>query len=800
MNWLVWKVDMKDPLMVRWVLRRLEETYDIDALQAEKIEGQLFSDISIKHLLDRSDDELLTTLLHQLPAKRFSNNLNTLIARWPEWTDTVAYWSAQIIAQLDPEEAYKLFSAYLVSGQYGDLNRFYGVVESLKYLKDEDSKRISNALIDDYIRASLPDEEKSFSLSFILKLAWEYEHLGFDDMLHQFLLTSRKGGGDQYEADLSLLCRLFVGSEIDFNLICDRYHGYPAQTYASMSAFFKPWCPLSDIDSTIKSLRSHKYKNVISFFNENCDAISNQRVRNVLNGLLDDETVTGTLDKKEQKPFFYSFILGCLTTSMRIDRIDLENFSLSQVIDFLSADIEEIPFFDSFVAFIRKQNRDGVTRHLIDNLGGNINNYGGSHIIEMMGELKYDKFLPRLVKGLDAETDFIFLAAQRALLKYGDKALDCIIANFKNMNISARISALSVVRKIGGPKVAQLVDEYFDDLWPENKEMLLEVIEAVPDQKLMERLAPKTNKGQFLIDRSYIILNKLLGHESLEVDSLTKKLYKHEKKKQDYRKLIEKGPLIATVRPYIDVELKCRNCGDQNTYKVKQIMVSHKKNSPPYIAEEITCVNCNKISEFDFTAQGLMAIMAETLRLGLFEAGEEREKAMEKGPIKYMATKMKGKEIGLEEGIQAYLSAIENDPADPDNYVGLGNVYRNTNQYAKAEGYFRKTLEIDPSYMEPYYCLALIARTRKDYKSAFQWLEKGRKYIQTAKYRKEFDMEKTAFARDYAALYNEVMEKSGKRGVALHPGIFHAKLGRNDPCPCGSGKKYKKCCLKQQIR
>jgi preprotein translocase subunit SecA len=23
-------------------------------------------------------------------------------------------------------------------------------------------------------------------------------------------------------------------------------------------------------------------------------------------------------------------------------------------------------------------------------------------------------------------------------------------------------------------------------------------------------------------------------------------------------------------------------------------------------------------------------------------------------------------------------------------------------------------------------------------------------------------------------------------------------VGRNDPCPCGSGKKYKKCCLKRQ--
>lgn len=27
------------------------------------------------------------------------------------------------------------------------------------------------------------------------------------------------------------------------------------------------------------------------------------------------------------------------------------------------------------------------------------------------------------------------------------------------------------------------------------------------------------------------------------------------------------------------------------------------------------------------------------------------------------------------------------------------------------------------------------------------------------------------------------------------PGGKSQKIGRNDPCPCGSGKKYKKCCL-----
>ena len=34
-------------------------------------------------------------------------------------------------------------------------------------------------------------------------------------------------------------------------------------------------------------------------------------------------------------------------------------------------------------------------------------------------------------------------------------------------------------------------------------------------------------------------------------------------------------------------------------------------------------------------------------------------------------------------------------------------------------------------------------------------------------------------------------------GVALRPAAYRRpepKVGRNDPCPCGSGKKYKKCC------
>nr|WP_269440492.1 SEC-C metal-binding domain-containing protein [Aeromonas veronii] len=27
------------------------------------------------------------------------------------------------------------------------------------------------------------------------------------------------------------------------------------------------------------------------------------------------------------------------------------------------------------------------------------------------------------------------------------------------------------------------------------------------------------------------------------------------------------------------------------------------------------------------------------------------------------------------------------------------------------------------------------------------------------------------------------------------PVVAPIKIGRNEPCPCGSGKKYKQCCL-----
>jgi uncharacterized protein len=42
--------------------------------------------------------------------------------------------------------------------------------------------------------------------------------------------------------------------------------------------------------------------------------------------------------------------------------------------------------------------------------------------------------------------------------------------------------------------------------------------------------------------------------------------------------------------------------------------------------------------------------------------------------------------------------------------------------------------------------------------------------------------------------YFRAQRRAGASAHRSEPPRNASKIGRNDPCPCGSGKKYKKCC------
>ncbi|PHS09410.1 MAG: hypothetical protein COA78_12000 [Blastopirellula sp.] len=47
---------------------------------------------------------------------------------------------------------------------------------------------------------------------------------------------------------------------------------------------------------------------------------------------------------------------------------------------------------------------------------------------------------------------------------------------------------------------------------------------------------------------------------------------------------------------------------------------------------------------------------------------------------------------------------------------------------------------------------------------------------------------------------NELMDRQEtKRKLEGYSVLERTKIGRNEPCPCNSGKKFKKCCISKAI-
>jgi preprotein translocase subunit SecA len=56
------------------------------------------------------------------------------------------------------------------------------------------------------------------------------------------------------------------------------------------------------------------------------------------------------------------------------------------------------------------------------------------------------------------------------------------------------------------------------------------------------------------------------------------------------------------------------------------------------------------------------------------------------------------------------------------------------------------------------------------------------------------DLEEEILRKKKRELQQARMAGGGESGPVQQVVRASAKVGRNDPCPCGSGKKYKKCC------
>jgi hypothetical protein len=140
--------------------------------------------------------------------------------------------------------------------------------------------------------------------------------------------------------------------------------------------------------------------------------------------------------------------------------------------------------------------------------------------------------------------------------------------------------------------------------------------------------------------------------------------------------------------------------------------------------------------------------------------------------------------------------ALRDGPAEGDRLLWTvhGALF---GRRGRARECYGQALLIEPHSLEAGLGLAQIEADAGEPRTAFRklcdWLDrKGRwRYFRTD------ELSPQGLTEDFAKLYNRLHAELGVRGRALlHTPAAQrsAKVGRNDPCPCGSGKKYKKCC------
>ena len=124
-------------------------------------------------------------------------------------------------------------------------------------------------------------------------------------------------------------------------------------------------------------------------------------------------------------------------------------------------------------------------------------------------------------------------------------------------------------------------------------------------------------------------------------------------------------------------------------------------------------------------------------------------------------------------GDQIFNEWLRDDPESGMGHSGWANCYRGTfdaRHYGKAE-------EI------------LLAAYARD-------MLRDRHYVVEGLVNLYNDMGKPDKAKEYADIYAKLRPATtaGIAAATKASPVRVVKIGRNEPCPCGSGKKYKKCC------
>jgi tetratricopeptide (TPR) repeat protein len=203
-------------------------------------------------------------------------------------------------------------------------------------------------------------------------------------------------------------------------------------------------------------------------------------------------------------------------------------------------------------------------------------------------------------------------------------------------------------------------------------------------------------------------------------------------------------------------------------------------------------VRCQEGASLELTESGRKAI-----QVTLFEAFEEGiPEDPDLGPIEFLRPPPGS--ISLLGALESLAEAAQKRPESPAAWLRLGVLQLALLLNRPAEESLGKCLDLVPGQPEATMNLASLLYDKGRGEEAFLLLRACKESEPRWKFLSSTAQEKREVGQSLLDFYNGLREELRRIESPVWIPLAPAKVvrvGRNDPCPCGSGKKYKKCCL-----
>jgi tetratricopeptide (TPR) repeat protein len=421
----------------------------------------------------------------------------------------------------------------------------------------------------------------------------------------------------------------------------------------------------------------------------------------------------------------------------------------------------------------------------------------------MVGELKADGALPELIGCIAVSQDrFGHEAIHLALTKMLKPAISALIPLLDSTNPVEKRMAWNVLGNLPteeGVK-AQLV--HLPEYYQEDPEHALEMMRLTGAGEFLPFVEKEYRPGELALGRAYVHLCQVNGTQTErlpEVEREAKRLKEEEQAQGEWPR-------------FIPLELACTQCSKAYHYDVREVHLhppdkggsESRDDLIPFhngivIRDDIRCKNCGTTNSMQLTLRSRDRLSAEFVKiLAYARAGI---KIPSSSPV-VLTNWPKGDEepatlLDLE---RERLKALEEHPSKPAAHLALGKFY----EYVKEDGHARKAylraLDLDTRCLEAMAGLARTDHTAGRLKEALEWIESCYEQLETGRYylvedQPAFKKATRDARREYA---RELGVKPKEAPVEIR---FHMETSdhpKNKPCPCGSGKKYKLCCMPAQ--